>query len=74
MISSMSWCVPVGQDDGVMDGHGDKVEGVCSIPIPVPCELLSQVSSKLSPLVSHSVFPSEVNYVTCVRCYTTMSE
>lgn len=47
MISSMSWCVPVGQDDGVMDGHSDKVEGVCSIPILVPCELLSQVSSKL---------------------------
>lgn len=47
MISSMSWCVPVGQDNGVMDGHGDKVEGVCSILIPVPCELLSRVSSKL---------------------------
>lgn len=47
MISSMSWYVSVGQDDVVMDGHGDKVEGVCSIPILVPCELLSRVSSKL---------------------------
>lgn len=45
MISSMSWYVPGSQEDGVMDGHGDKAGSCVLRPNPVPCELLSRVSS-----------------------------
>lgn len=38
-----------GQEDGVMDGHGDKVGSCVSRSDPVPCELLSRVGSKLQP-------------------------